>query len=71
MHYPPSPMKAPFPEDDTVQKRQFLFLFVFFLETKLYMWTILTSKCVWLCLFFYFRTLLWPQCSVAATIYWT
>lgn len=67
MHYlpppppPTSPMKAQPPEDDTVQKETISFsvCVFFFLETKLYMWTILTLKCVWLCLFFLsFRTLL-------------
>ena len=53
----------------TLYKRDnFFFLFKFFLETKMYMWTILTSKCVWLCLFFnvrigqhYGHDILWPQ----------
>lgn len=41
MHYLPLFLKT------TLYKRDnFFFWFVFFLETKLYMWTILTSKCV-------------------------
>lgn len=55
MHYPLSPPVRPHSRKMTLYKKRPSFFggFVFFLETNLYVWTILTSKCVSSCLFFF------------------
>ncbi len=59
---PPVPLRGRRSLKTTLyKKRPFLFLFTFFLETKLYMWTVLS---VWSCLF-----LVSEQCNLLAMMF--
>ena len=67
MHYPPTvPPWRPHSLKMTLYKNgPFLSLIFFFLFLEnLYMWTFLTSECVWLCLFFCFS----EECNTRATM---